>query len=112
MQANIFTQLDSVTRGKGVRVMRRLTARSKYRSVQSLFYLQSATAQSVLIMAELTSYKSCLYCLSELQEIRLPCSEESLLDAMGMKIVDFQMVTMDADNANASAVPGENLASR
>lgn len=94
-----FAQLDSVIRGKGVRVMRRLTARSKYRAAQSLFYLQSATVHSVAVMAELASYKSYLYCLSELQEIRLPCSEESLLDAMGLKIVDFKMVTVSADSS-------------
>lgn len=104
-----FAQLDSVIRGKGVRVMRRLTARSKYRAAQSLFYLQSATPHSVAAMAELTSFKSYLYCLSELQEIRLPCSEESLLDAMGLKIVDFKMVTLGVGAENASAVDPKAL---
>lgn len=100
-----FAQLDSVIRGKGVRVMRRLTARSKYRAAQSLFYLQSATLNSAAAMTELTSYKSYLYCLSELQEIRLPCTEESLLDAMGLKIVDFKMTTVAACGEPSAADP-------
>ena len=74
--------------------MRRLTGRSRYRATQALFYLHSATpAVCSVDLSELGRARSFLYCLSELQEIRLPCSEESLLDAMGLKIVDFAVVT-------------------
>lgn len=77
-------------RGKGIRVMRRLTARSKFRAAQALFFLQSAatTTSSSADRFELTQHKSFLYCLAELQEIRLSCAEDSLLDALGMKISD------------------------
>lgn len=73
-------------RGKGVRVMRRLTARSKFRAAQALFFLVAATASPATDRAELDQYKTFLFCLSELQEIRLSCAEDSLLDALGLKI--------------------------
>jgi hypothetical protein len=88
------SQLDSVVRGKGVRVMRRLTARSKFRAAQALFYIGHSRSPDVV--TELGLHRSFLYCLCELQEIRLPCSEESLLDAMGLKVSDYKVARTDA----------------
>jgi hypothetical protein len=92
-------------RGKGVRVMRRLTARSKYRAAQALSFLQ-ATRTSTDTM-EVKLYRSFLYCLCELQEIRLPCSEQSLLDAMGLKVEEYKIssLTQEPSKVFAAADP-------
>lgn len=93
--------------------MRRLTARSKYRACQALYYLELAGSSSssstckssspppslspsslssspvdshVDTMVELTLFRDYLYCLSEMNEIRLSCSEESLQAAMSVWI--------------------------
>jgi hypothetical protein len=102
--------MDSVLRGRGVRVMRRLTARSKHRAAQALYFLQPfvpLTAAPTAAaggggdagagagaggMADLGQFKAYLYCLAEMQELRLPCSEDSLLDAMGLRVLDFRIV--------------------
>jgi hypothetical protein len=97
-----------VGRGAGARSQRRLTARSKFRAIQGLMFLDKASrrlnwdeqvmydmpeetrkALSVLdnsrLMGRLRGY---LYCLAELQELRLPCSEETLADAIGFDLVE------------------------
>ena len=102
-----MAQLDTVLRGKGVRVMRRLTARSKYRACQALYYLELAGSccksspssspsspssslspvdSHVDTVDELTLFRDYLYCLSEMNEIRLSCSEESLQASMSVRI--------------------------
>jgi hypothetical protein len=75
--------------------MRRLTARSKYRAAQALSFLHNAQTSSDV--EEIKLYRSFLYCLCELQEIRLPCSEQSLLDAMGLKVDDFKITSVSGD---------------
>lgn len=89
-----MTQLDTVFRGKGVRVMRRLTSRSKYRACQALSYLQmnhhielDDMKKTFNTTNELNLFLNYLYCLSEMHEIRLPCSDELLQDAMGLTMV-------------------------
>ncbi|KAJ1440254.1 hypothetical protein B484DRAFT_476719 [Ochromonadaceae sp. CCMP2298] len=101
-------QLDSVLRGRGIRVMRRLTARSKYRAVQALLFLEPAPGMGAVGAGgadageaeahrqELLRFKSYVYCLAEMQEIRLPCTEDSLLDAMGLRLLDFRIVLATA----------------
>jgi hypothetical protein len=82
---------------------RRLTSRSRFRAAQALYYLTS-TASSAVDRAELGLYLAYLYCLCELQEIRLPCSEESLLTAMGLKIVDHSILPADGSAASGFAL--------
>ena len=93
-------------KGAGLtRSMRRLTARSKYRAAQALWLLQHApltlsasssmgSEMRVLSLLDqgnssvmlLDKHRSYLYCLAELQETRLLCSEQSLGDALGVLI--------------------------
>lgn len=81
--------------------MRRLTARSKFRAAQALSYLHSALPVGPETdVVELDLFTSYLYCLCELQEIRLPCSEDSLLDAMGLKITDGRISSVSQNTSN------------
>ena len=100
-----LSQLLVVGKGAGARSQRRLTARSKFRAIQGVLFLDSANRKlsldgtmslpidmpaetrncvSVLdsdtYMRRMRGY---LFCLAELQELRLPCSEETLADAVG-----------------------------
>lgn len=117
-----MAQLDTVLRGKGVRVMRRLTARSKYRACQALYYLELAGCNSspslpmdshADTMDELTLFRDYLYCLSEMNEIRLSCSEESLQASMSVRIDgDCSIhrtvaVVEEQFSSNASALPAD-----
>jgi len=80
--------------------MRRLTARSKLRAAQALLLMRSLSLQSsspqqsgaTVLQAigsslhDLRRRHMYLYCFAELQETRLLCSEESLSDALGIKL--------------------------
>ena len=119
-----MAQLDTVLRGKGVRVMRRLTARSKYRACQALYYLElagcckSSPSSSSPIdshtdtVEELTLFRDYLYCLSEMNEIRLSCSEESLQASMSVRInsdcsIHRLAVVEELSSSKVSALPAD-----
>lgn len=84
--------------GNNARAMRRLTARSKLRAAQALLFMRklsfktstlpTATLVQVIdsSMQDLLCRHTFLFCFAELQETRLLCSEESLGDALGIKI--------------------------
>lgn len=83
-------QMEAVARGKGSKTSRKLTARSRLRAAVALSFLGESAGSSSSQSAALTVADSCLgmslsvvrsylYCLSELQEIRLPCAEGTLL---------------------------------
>lgn len=118
-----MAQLDTVLRGKGVRVMRRLTARSKYRACQALYYLElagcckSSPSSSPIdshadTVDELTLFRDYLYCLSEMNEIRLSCSEDSLQASMSVWIdsdcsIHRAAVVEELSLSRASALPAD-----
>jgi len=65
--------------------MKRLTPRSKFRAAQALKFI--AGTKTIMVDAKATSaedLRSFLFCLAELQETRLPTSEEVLMDALGI----------------------------
>ena len=87
-------QLDSVVKGTtssntntGSRNFRRLTARSKLRASQALLLLRSqpmlAGAVTHHRLNDLKQNHKFFFCLAELQETRLICSENTLADALG-----------------------------
>lgn len=85
--------------------MRRLTARSRFRAAQSLVYLRFNAANEGLFesYSDLNRYQQFLYCLSEMQEIRLSCTEESLMDALDYKLSDFVLLPTTTDGGKSSA---------
>lgn len=105
-------RLDATMRGKMNRPVRRLTARSRFRAAQALTFLRSAnefsTADTHETAAssneELSLFRRFLFCLSEMQEIRLPCSEESLLNAMALKLDNHRLL-------RATSISGSSIKS-
>jgi hypothetical protein len=95
----LINQLLAVGKGASNRSQRRLTARSKFRAVQAIRFLpdlslltQQQQGQNseeqlrwlpLLRNADyLRSLRGFLFCLAELQELRIPCSEETLAYAL------------------------------
>ena len=79
----------AVSKGTGSRSQRRLTARSKFRAVQAMRFISSRQFISHNELFRSNDIKSSglyLFCLSELQELRLPCSEDTLADAIGYNL--------------------------
>jgi hypothetical protein len=88
---------------------RRFTCRSKYRAIQALRYFPSpprgggggdkkgdkdnstGSIISYSWTAEDHDLWAFLYCMSELQELRLPCSDETLGHALGISLLDHQV---------------------
>lgn len=68
--------------------MRRLTARSRLRAVLALLCLRARDGgrQDREAASSLHCTQAFLFCLAELQETRLLCSEESLMDALGIGV--------------------------
>ena len=101
-----MSQLDDIMRGKGMRVMRRLTSRSKFRASQALTFIgnnsnlhhdsknkninnvlnDTKVNNNYVVSTDVEYYRKYLYCLSELQEIRLSSSEETLRYALNLKL--------------------------
>lgn len=80
---------------------RRFTARSKFRAIQALKFLPAASTH---VDSDSVSYDwsvedndlwSFLYCSSELQELRLPCSEEALGFSLGISLGEGQHIVQD-----------------
>lgn len=100
VRSSYITQLNTVYRGQSIRSMRRLTSRSKFRAIQAINFLNIGNEYELLStitgdklcvdnindssLLKLDKLKLYLYCLSELQELRLPCSEETLLMSLGL----------------------------
>lgn len=113
-----------VGKGAGARSQRRLTARSKFRAIQGLFFLDITTRKQSLDLEVIQDLpeetKKCLfaldnnklmgrlrgflYCLAELQELRLPCSEDTLADALGFDLGDSVEGTQASKRANPSSL--------
>ena len=82
---------NTSTTGNQVRTFKRFTSRSRLRaSIALLLFPYSistnVTGSSINVSTDLNdilNYTNYLYCLSEMQEIRLSSSEDSLLDALG-----------------------------
>lgn len=77
---------------------RRFTCRSKFRAIQALRFCPPPNAgeeKNQFVSYSWTSEDndlwSFLYCMSELQELRLPCSEETLGEALGVSLADHQV---------------------
>jgi hypothetical protein len=99
-RSSYITQLNTVYRGQSVKSMRRLTSRSKFRAIQAINFLNIGNEYELLStitgdklyvdnfndssLLKLDQLKLYLYCLSELQELRLPLSEETLLMSLGL----------------------------
>lgn len=86
-----LNQLVAVSKGTGARSQRRLTARSKLRAVQAVLFTGHVmplhqTGQNCFDFKSLRSLGGYLFCVAELQELRLPSSEETLADAIGFNI--------------------------
>jgi hypothetical protein len=75
VQRNYKSQLESIA--NGTKAARRFSARSRFRASQGLYYLN--------LMGEdnFGGLRRYLFCLSEMLETRLQCSEESLALAVG-----------------------------
>ena len=76
---------------------RRFTSRSKLRAVQALKYFPSpSNGGEAKIIASYdwssndSNLWSFLYCWSEVQELRLPCSEETLGQSLGITLIGEQ----------------------
>lgn len=93
--------------------MRRLTARSRFRAAQSLIYLRFNAASEGLFeqYPDLNRYQHFLYCLSEMQEIRLSCTEDSLMDALGLRMADFVLHSIHSETGatNTSRTDAKSL---
>jgi hypothetical protein len=70
--------------------MRRITARSKLRAIQAILFLRNHESDGYFVYQifkedqdKLLARHSFLYCLAELNETRLLCSELTLADALG-----------------------------
>ena len=107
-RASYVTQLQAVVLGKGAKSQRRLTTRSRLRAAFALQLILATASNSTsnssvmvsgsssdnligpnsffqlapLISKELPQVVPFLYCLAELQETRLSCSEEALMDSL------------------------------
>jgi hypothetical protein len=96
----------AVSKGSGARSQRRLTARSKFRAIQAILFTGNNRSSSSSSnggggnAAALRSLGGYLFCLAELQELRLPSSEQTLADAVG-----FSLATLDetADTTASSS---------
>lgn len=95
-----FDQLQALAKSGGkAGKARRFTSRSKLRAAQALRYFPVAAGDIKTVHASksVPSYPwssvddelwRLLYCTSELQELRLPCTEESLAKALGVSTAD------------------------
>lgn len=87
---------------------RKLTARNRFRAAQALkfipSYMHDPANTSNLSKIVVNCYRNFLYCLSEMQEIRLTTSEDSLVESMGFKILDnstnFLVVSPQKDSVH------------
>jgi hypothetical protein len=61
---------------------RRFSARSKFKAIQALRFI-SILNEDHKWTDDCNSLWRYLYCISEMQELRLPCSEETLAEAIG-----------------------------
>eukprot|EP01036_Dinobryon_divergens_P030754 gene30755-40048_t len=91
VRTSYISQLVGLAHGQGVKSMRRLTSRSRLRALFAMNLLghnltsPSATSSSDIVSdIPLQKLGSFLYCLAELQEIRLPCTETTLSEALDM----------------------------
>lgn len=80
-------------RGQGPKGMLRMTARSRYRAALASKLLNTSSDDTTI--QNINSYKSFFCCFSEMQEIRLPCMEESLLYAFGYQKIDGNLQFVD-----------------
>lgn len=97
-------------RGKGIRVMRRLTGRSRLRSALALRFLGlshtgNGSDCSLPDSSDLGNYVSYLYCMSEMHEIRLTSSEDSLLQAFGFRLEEYNLHSVDSNAIKGCANP-------
>ena len=109
-RASYVIQLQAVVSGKGAKSQRRLTTRSRLRAAYALLLLLNTTSSNssgtsrqirgagescpsdsdpngfqhlyTHISPEVPLLVPFLFCLAELQETRLPCSEEALMEAL------------------------------
>lgn len=107
-----MNHLEAVMRGKGGaglgRAMRRVTGgRSRFRAALALHYLgypynssstlpstsSSSSSTSVLEAGDTNKLRHYLFCLCELQQTRLLCSEEALADAVGYTMSSLAALT-------------------
>ena len=78
-----LTQLYNVVQGKVTRSQRRLTTRSRLRAAAALNLANhSPEYQRDLECRDIRSTLQVLYCFAQLQETRIPCSEETLVEAL------------------------------
>lgn len=98
----------AVSTGTGARSQRRLTARSKLRGIQAIFFVGHTSASELSRSTntskrrpDLCSLRGYLFCLAELQELRLPSSEETLAEAVGFSLSSFPV----DDSTPVSASP-------
>jgi hypothetical protein len=78
--------------GQSKTSLRKLSARNRFRAAQALKFIPTCMLDtsntSTLSKLTINCYCNFLYCLSELQEIRLTTSEESLLESMSFNFLD------------------------
>lgn len=83
-------------------VLRRLTGRSRFRAAQALSFippliLSNSSGKSIMTH-DVPLFRDFLYCLAEMQEIRLTTSEESLLEALGLMMDGNQLSKLVNDS--------------
>lgn len=83
-KTSYVNHLRALGGGASVKTMRRLTARSRLRAVQSLNFLCKGGASAATEKRSMSAPLHYLNCLAELQETRVLCSEQSLADALGV----------------------------
>ena len=139
-RASYEIQLLAVVQGKGAKSQRRLTIRSRLRAAFSLQLLASMTDISSKDAASDTAAKTSmigipvgspatsaeqpitdlhcmvpfLECLAELQETRLPCSEEALMDALrpSMSYASPSSSSPSSSSSSSGAVKGKSKEQR
>lgn len=107
IKKKFFVMLDELMRGK-IKNFKRFNIKSRLRSSIALYLFntnKSSIINSFLYTEDISFYFHFLYCLSELQEIRLGLPEETLLSAFGFKLdssyqIHFIDSSYSSDNTN------------
>lgn len=99
-----YDQLQTLAKSNGKSgKARRFTSRSKFRAIQALRFFPSCenvvfnsndnnNIISYVWTPEDNDLWRFLFCISELQELRLPCSEETLGESIGVSLTDHQPI--------------------
>jgi hypothetical protein len=96
-KSNLTQQLDMIMRGTN-KVMRRITSRSRLRASMAIYHqLNQVSVKSVGV--DVFNYLRYLYCLAEMQELRLSSTEQSLSMALGLTF----SATSSAESENKQA---------